>query len=296
MSGLKSSIRGIGALAIVAAATVGFAVGDALATPGRQAATISSRDDSRSEKDFKSQDDLQWGWNLAAGKTIEIRGVNGWIHVERAKGNRTEVSAEKKWRRSDPDEVKIEVIPTENGVTICAVYPGRWGEKNSCEPNHSHNNVHDNDVQVNFTVRLPSGVRCDANTVNGGIEAEDLDSQAELTTVNGSILASSTRPLSAHTVNGSIRASMGALGRHDLEFQTVNGSVTLTFGGPLDARLHASTLNGDIDSDFPLTIEGRHISRRNIDATIGSGGPELRVATVNGGIRLRRTGSSERSD
>lgn len=287
MRGMNRWAMGIGALAVVAAATVGFAVGDALATPGRHAATISSSSSSRTSSD------LEWGWDLAPGKTIEVRGVNGWIHVERASGSKTEVSAEKKWRRSDPDEVKIEIVPNAEGVIVCAVYPGRWGEKNSCEG--GHNSVHNNDVQVNFTVRVPSGVRCVARTVNGEIEALRLDSPADAQTVNGSIEVTSTRPVTAQTVNGSIHAEMGTLGREDLEFQTVNGSVTLVIGGRVDARLRARTLNGDIESDWPLTIESGRVSRHRIDAVIGRGGPELRVETVNGGIHLVQRGGSSRS-
>lgn len=281
MRGITTMAR-FGTLAVVAAATVGFAVGDALATPVRQAATIGGAPAPH------AQSDLEWSWDLAPGKTLEVKGVNGWIHIERAGGSRTEVSAVKRARRSNPDEVRIEVVPRADGVTVCAVYPGRFGEKNSCEGGQ---NVRNNDVQVEFTVRLASGVRCLARTVNGEIEAAAVDGPVDARTVNGSIQVASSRAVSAETVNGSIRVSMGELGRDDLAFRTVNGSVTLTIGGPIDARLRARTVNGEIESDFPLTVEGR-ISRHRLDATLGRGGPEVRMETVNGGIRLRRHGGS----
>ena len=45
----------------------------------------------------------------------------------------------------------------------------------------------DNDVKVEFTVRVPSGANLAARTVNGGIEARDLDGRVEVSTVNGSV-------------------------------------------------------------------------------------------------------------
>jgi len=47
--------------------------------------------------------------------------------------------------------------------------------------------------------------------------------------------------------------------------------------------VRAETVNGDIESDFP----GR-LSRRHFSGTIGTGGHDLRVETVNGSIRLRK--------
>src|SRR3954471_835580 len=47
---------------------------------------------------------------LAAGRTLEIRGVNGNVSAEPASGGEFEVVATKRARRSDPDEVRIEVV------------------------------------------------------------------------------------------------------------------------------------------------------------------------------------------
>lgn len=280
---MRGMRRTFGALAVVAAATVGFAVGDALATPASQAATIGGASNRHDDND------LQWGWDLAPGKTLEVKGVNGWIHIERATGKRTEVQAVKRWRRSNPDDVHIEVIENENGVTVCAVYPGLFGRRNSCEDGE-HINLRNNDVQVEFTLHVAPGVRVLARTVNGEIAGEAVDGPIEARTVNGSIALASSRHVSAQTVNGSVHVDLGTLGKEDLDFKTVNGSVTLSVGGPIDAQLRARTVNGEIESDFPLTIDGGRMSRHHIDATMGRGGPELRIETVNGSVRLRRRG------
>src|SRR5437762_2557265 len=111
-----------------------------------------------------AQGEFHWKGKVAPGKAIEIKGVNGDIRADAGSGD-VEVSAVKHARRSDPDEVKIEVVQHEDGVTICAVYPSDGRRENTCEAgDDGHMNVRDNDVTVDFTVRVPAGVRFRGNT------------------------------------------------------------------------------------------------------------------------------------
>lgn len=235
------------------------------------------------------QPHFQWQGRIERGKTIEVRGVNGSIRAERASGDAVEVTAVKRARRSDPESVTIEVVPHGDGVTICAVYPSRRASTpNECQPGGGSSNVRNNDVVVEFRVRVPEGVRLVAASVNGEIEVRDLASEAVLSTVNGSVDVSTTGLARASTVNGSIKAVLGrADWTGDLEFTTVNGSITVEMPQGLGAELEATTVNGHISSDFPLTVSGR-LSPRRLQGTIGDGGRRLRLATVNGAIRLRR--------
>lgn len=235
--------------------------------------------------------DFEWKGRVAAGGTLEIKGVNGSIEAQPASGGEIEVTARKTARRSDPDSVEIKVVEHADGVTICAVYPTPAGSdhSNECAPAHGgHMSTRDNDVKVDFSVRVPAGVKLAATTVNGEIEAGPLDADAELQTVNGSIRAESKGLVRAETVNGSIDARMGRAdwtGR--LELQTVNGSVTVELPASASADVTAKTVNGEIETDFPLSVQGR-VSRRRLSGTIGSGGRGLEIETVNGGIRLRK--------
>lgn len=235
-----------------------------------------------------AQGEFHWKGKVAAGKTIEIKGVNGDINAVAGSGD-VEVTAVKHARRSDPDEVKIEVVPSDEGVTICAVYPSDGERENSCEAGeHGHMNTHDNDVRVNFTVHVPAGVRFVGHTVNGEVEAANLGGDVQAHTVNGSIRVSTTGIAEASTVNGSITAAMGRASWTDaLEFHTVNGGITLDLPANISTEVRASTVNGDIETDFPLTVTGR-LGPRRVNGTIGSGGRRLALETVNGSIRLRK--------
>lgn len=229
--------------------------------------------------------DWTWHGRIAEGKTIEIRGVNGSISAEPATGNEVEVTAEKHGRRDDPDDVRIEVVEHERGVTICAVYPGRG---NRCEPGGGHMSTHNNDVEVEFTVHVPRRVGFAGSTVNGGVDALGLTGPVEASTVNSGVrIETSDGEAEATTVNGSIIAVIGPGGRRPLRFNTVNGSVTATLPRDLGADLDASTVNGNINSDFPITVTGR-MSPRRLSGRIGQGGRTLNIRTVNGAIRIRR--------
>ncbi|HEY7055667.1 MAG TPA: DUF4097 family beta strand repeat-containing protein [Vicinamibacterales bacterium] len=235
--------------------------------------------------------EFRWHGMIAQGSAIEVKGVNGNVRAEASGSNEVEVVAEKRARRSNPEDVRIEVVQHADGVTICAVYPSRDASRpNVCAPGHEGRmNVQDNDVTVNFTVRVPAGVRLIGTTVNGEVEALRLNGPIALSTVNGSVTFSTSASGKATTVNGTIR---GELGRADwtdtLEFSTVNGSINLTLPPDLSTDVKAQTVNGDISTDFPLTVTGR-ISRRRLEGTIGSGGRTLSLETVNGGISLKRS-------
>ena len=237
--------------------------------------------------------DFSWKGRVAAGKTLEIKNVNGDIDVSLASGNEIQVTAVKQARRSDPDEVEIQVIEHEDGVTVCAVYPTprRARRENTCEPGEGyHSHTEDNDVNVHFTVHVPARVLLDARTVNGDVDAQGLQGDVVATTVNGGITITTTGMAEATTVNGSIRASLGRADFRDAQFTTVNGSITLELPASLAAEVRAETLNGDIETDFPLSVSGRFSSRRLV-GTIGSGttsGRTLSLKTVNGSLRLRK--------
>jgi DUF4097 and DUF4098 domain-containing protein YvlB len=235
--------------------------------------------------------DFHWQGFIAPGMTVEIKGVNGNVSAEPASGRDVEVVAVKKSRKSDAEDVRVEVVEHHGGVTVCAVYPTPPNSRrpNECKPgDEGQMNVNNNDVMVQFTIKVPKGVRFVGRTVNGDVETGALDGPLSLTTVNGSIAFSTTSYAEARCVNGGIRGEMNARDwDEDLEFAAVNGSITLTLSDGLNANVDAKTVNGDLSSDFPLTVSGRWSPRR-LTGTLGSGGRALKLETVNGSIKLRR--------
>ena len=240
-----------------------------------------------------SDRDFSWDGRITTGRWLYVRDLNGSIRVERATGDRAEVTAVKRWRRGDPEDVRIETrrLGGDDGdVIICAF----WTENATCDEDgyRSHNDRgrrgRDNDTSVEFTVRLPAGVRLGVSTVNGGVTVTGATTEVRASTVNGRVSATSSGgPVYASTVNGDIDVRMRELGTGDLEYSTVNGSIEIEVPASLDADLDMRTVNGSLSSDFPIMVQGR-MNPRRIRATIGKGGRRIRLETVNGSVELRK--------
>ncbi len=232
---------------------------------------------------------FHWTGKLTAGQTLGIKDVSGTIDVQGAPGDQVEVTAEK--HGSGADDVRIQVVQDSQGVTICAIFPnGRGGEASSCEPGsewhvHSEGNNH---ARVDFTVRLPRDVRLLARNVNGAVNATGLGAVADATSVNGSLKVDTAEWAKLTTVNGSVTASFGKADWPDqLRIASVNGSIDLTLPADLNTSFEYQSVNGHFDSDFPLNVQG-HISPRHMSGTIGRGGRDLKLDTVNGNVALHK--------
>jgi hypothetical protein len=259
------------------------------------AAALSAAGGSAQAQDSKSSDTtFSWSGAVQADRWVYVRNLNGKVRVEPGAGGKVEVRAEKRWRRGNPADVKITVRQTGAGsgdLLVCAV----WNDRSTCDEDgyHSHNdgwrgdNDH-NDVSVEFVVRLPAGVKIDASTVNGGVEIDGATSTVVAHTVNGGIDARSTGgAVSAKTVNGDVTVSAAKLDGDHTDFSTTNGSITVSLPASVNTEVDMRTVNGSLSSDFPLTVQGS-FSPRRLHATLGKGGPTLRLSTVNGSIRLRK--------
>jgi hypothetical protein len=185
----------------------------------------------------------RWTAPLAAGQTIEIKNVNGSIRAEPADGDDVEIIALQK------GHAQVSILQHEGGVLV-----------------RNRDNA-----RVDFLIRVPRHIRFIARTINGAVDAKQLDSQMEAHTVNGDIHLSTTGSATAETTNGSIEAEVGEI-LDGSRFRTVNGRITLHLPyGPATVRAH--TVHGDIASAIPRPKHATHA-------------PELHVTTVNGPIEL----------
>lgn len=232
--------------------------------------------------------DFKWNGRIGPGQTIEIRGVNGGIHAEFSNGTEAQVTGHKTASKSDLNSVRVEAVPHSGGITICTVYTDGRSTPNECKPGTDGRvETRNNDVRVEYTIRIPKGVRLVAKTVNGEVTGTGLQSDLVARTVNGKVHVATSGTASAETVNGGIEASIGAATwSAPLDFKTVNGGVEVTIPSSTNANVAASTVNGSITTDFPLTVSGKW-GPKSLNGRIGNGGRDLKLTTVNGGIRLK---------
>jgi hypothetical protein len=236
----------------------------------------------------KASNPQSWRGLVLQGNAIEIRGVNGDVRAAAASGQEVEVSAEMRGRRSNPADVRLDIVQHADGVTICALYPSPDSRPNECAPGGGRMNVRDNDVTVTFTVRVPAGVRFIGHTVNGDVTADGLAAPLSIQTVNGDATFSTSAYGDAKTVNGSIRGSLGSSQWNQaLKFKTVNGSISLDLPSDISTDVEAETVNGSISTEFPMTVTGK-VNPRHLTGTIGGGGRSMDLETVNGSVTLKR--------
>jgi len=222
----------------------------------------------------------QWVW---------IRNTRGSVTVEPAKGDFVEISATKSYRSSDTGGVRLVAEPYAGGVAVCALWPGGDSRCGPEEDHYQMHGTHRNDVAVDFTVRLPANVRLGASTMVGDLRVTGGRAPLVLHTVSGEVDAVTAQgPVKATSMNGSVRVRIDAFGDTGaVSLKTINGSVTAELPPRLDAQVSAKTINGSIATDFGLMVNGKFMSH-DIAATLGRGGREVSLETVNGSIHLHK--------
>lgn len=228
--------------------------------------------------------------DLRPGDLLEIRNINGAVRVTQTSGSRAEVIVTKRVKRGDGDLVKA-ILEEERGVMrVCTIYLNRDPNRTTCDGRNSVSRQRGDDLEVEmrYEVRLPKGVRLDGKTVNGGLTVEGVDTPVRLATVNGSISFDGVGAHEMETVNGAIDARFTrAEWSGAVSLKTVNGAITLALPDGADLTLEGRTMNGGINSDFPVTMQGRW-GPRSFRGTIGRGGREMRLETINGGVNIRK--------
>jgi hypothetical protein len=131
-----------------------------------------------------------------------------------------------------------------------------------------------------------------AETGDGAVKLEAIDGTLDIKTADGSIAASGRlRSVRALTGDGSIvlTAEKGSTMGDTWEVSTGDGGIVVYVPDQFDANLDASTDDGVVRADASLglkVLEDRN--HRQLRATLGSGGPVLRIRTADGSINLRK--------
>lgn len=140
---------------------------------------------------------------------------------------------------------------------------------------------------VSYRIWAPRQTALDLVARNGGVAIVGMQGDSRFTTTNGGVtLDAVAGRVTGRTANGGVRVRLSGA-RWDgagLDVETTNGGVNLAMPRDYSAALEVSTVNGAMRSDIPVTLpDGR---RHEIRTTLGSGGPLIKVKTVNGGVAL----------
>ena len=148
----------------------------------------------------------------------------------------------------------------------------------------------DDDVRIDYVLKVPRTVSLNVSTVNGRIATRGVDGETEAVTVNGTIDIDTpgSHKLYATTVNGRVKAKFSQ-SFNGAQFKSVNGGVEAELPQSASFTVNLSQVNGDFEASFPLSINSNPGSRR-VSGEVNGGQHELKIVTVNGDVELARLG------
>jgi len=239
------------------------------------------------------QADFRWEKALPAGSTVSAHNLNGDVTVTPSASGKVEIVGVKRGNKRYFDEVTLEVVETRDGIMVCSMFKSAdmsCNERGFQVHDHWGNRGRDwDDIQIDIEVKLPKGMQMSAHSVSGNVSVVGAEGDVRAGSVSGDVRMERLRASSvrATSVSGDVTVTVDALtAMGDLKFTSVSGNVTVELPKGTDADVTMRSVSGSLDSDFPLTLNGR-MSRNRLEARIGKGGRDLEVTTVSGDVRLR---------
>jgi hypothetical protein len=247
------------------------------------------------------------------GRTLDVRNINGFIHVEATSDQAVQMSIRKVIRaeaRADVADAERDVRLDfrDNAALVGAAVVDRSGhicgeQWNDRGPRWERPRYQ---VQFDFTIRVPRDVGLRLCTINGGdVIVNGTRGDFAVDNVNGPVEMNQVAGSGhAHTVNGGVKVSLAANPKQDSSFKTINGNVDVWFVTGLGAEFAMKTMNGGLYTDFDVQSlpspaktagerrRGKFVYRANefTRVRVGGGGPEITFETLNGNVRARRAG------
>jgi len=229
----------------------------------------------------QARDHWQRSYPLASGGSFEVKNTNGRITITPSDGKTIEVDAERIVGASSDEAAKAALAQMKIVETI---EPARVALDATPSGMGLTLNL---SRRVDFTIKLPAWANVTLRSTNGDISVERIAGNFTADTTNGRIRASGLEGgATVEATNGAITLEFAKLGDQGVRVETTNGAITVLVPRDANGRLTARVTNGSIDTgDLPLKVIEQ--SRRRLDATLGTGGPELRLETTNGLVSVK---------
>jgi hypothetical protein len=215
-----------------------------------------------------------------SGRVIEIDGrQNGSIRVQGWDGNEVKVTARLQANgESDADAQALlkDIRITSDGRRVSAEGP-------------NNDRGYRSGWSASYVVMVPRRFDLSLDAYNGSLGVDGVTGKLDLSTHNGSVtLTDVGGDVHARTQNGSLNVQLAGTSwsGDGLDAVTQNGSVRLAVPASYAATLETGTVNGRINTDIPITVQGR-ISRQ-LSVPLNGGGKTIRAMTTNGSVNISR--------
>jgi len=252
------------------------------------------------------------------GEVLRVVRVESTVLIEGIDGDELSIEAGRRGKRNTRGAVRVR--RTRGGITVSPgegreprqihIQVPRWMEVDvevhdgNLEMRGLRNDVtalvNDGTVDgrdLSGTIRIHSidgGV--DLTDVEGHIEVESADDAIEIHRARGSLELNSidghialvdvhASQVVASTVDGHVRFE-GSFTEETVSSLTAHeGNITVVLWDTPNLRVEALAQDGYVETDFPATMQ-RSGDQFQIRFTTGSGGPELKIQTFDGSIRI----------
>jgi hypothetical protein len=263
-------------------------------------------DNSDRDLPVHEEETIQKSFSMAGvqHKSLEIDNVWGSIEVVGTNSDQAQLTVEKSLRAESKEklgqarkEVTLDITEQAGSLKLYVNGPFRCHCDDGCGRREFEGYI----VKMDFRLQVPRDIDIKLKTVNEGhVLVGDINGNFLVRNVNGNVEMNNVAGSgTVHTVNGPVKVSFRGNPHENSDFKTVNGPVELRFAKSLAADFRFKTFNGSIYSDFPVTAlpvraiqEEHHGAKvvfhadRYTGVRVNSGGPEIKVETLNGEIRI----------
>jgi len=248
-------------------------------------------------------------FTVSPGGELVVDADGASVHVSAIDGNQVIVHMVFGGSERNLDDIKLDAIQKDNGVTVTARKPGRnwfsWGRWGKQEievkvPRRYGVNVRTGGGSI--VLRDTSG-RASLHTSGGSISAKNVTGNVELRTSGGSIHVDTIRgdvdadtsggsvqllnidgKIRGNTSGGSLRCSLVGANR-GISVTTSGGSIELKLPRGTTANIEARTSGGQVSTEIPVTSTAREKSE--LVGTVNGGGERIYAHTSGGSIAVR---------
>lgn len=233
-------------------------------------------------------DETRKTFDLKAGATIRVEGINGHVDIQTSADTKTTEVVVKR-TADNPSSLRrrdMTIEQTSEGLLVRSKqnHVGLW------------EHLFGKDPKEEVTIKTSRDIALALKGINGRVNTGDITGALEVRGVNGRVeTGNAGDSAEVAGVNGSISVGLKQLGEHGARFSGINGGIEIRLALGLNADLRARGMNGRVVSEVSDVTVERENAWSNYSSQIGKGGPLIEISGINGNVRLTRGDSSASS-
>ena len=230
--------------------------------------------------DFVASETFSYRVPLAEHVRFKLEGINGNIEITGVAGaDSVSIEGERSVGSESIDDAEehlpeLEVSVSDMGteVFVETIQP----EDTDCRS-----------FIVDYEITLPESLNVYVDNTNGTITVTSMRSTLDVGTTNGQItLDDFVGSTDADVTNGQIVAEVTLPQDGEAELTTVNGSIVLWIPDDTSAEFSAEVVQGTITIDDSLVLDDAVITNDSVTGTLGDGEGTIDLRTVNGSMSV----------